>query len=51
MMAETTPRTSAKWRAHETFSSRVGLVDGKLNKDAILKPEIVEDVKAQRSAA
>jgi len=35
MMQETTPRTSAKWRPHETFASKVGLADGKLQKESL----------------
>jgi len=43
MMEETTPRTSAKWRPHETFSSVMGTTDGKLN------TEIVQDVERRGS--
>ncbi|KAJ6039695.1 hypothetical protein N7444_008600 [Penicillium canescens] len=30
MMEETTPRTSAKWKPHSTFTAEIGLVDRKL---------------------
>lgn len=44
MMEETTPRTSAKWRPHETFARVMGTTaDGKLN------PDLVADVERRGS--
>lgn len=44
MMEETTPRTSAKWRPHETFAGVMGTTaDGKLN------PDLVADVERRGS--
>ncbi|KAF6789327.1 MFS monosaccharide transporter [Colletotrichum sojae] len=42
MMEETTPRTSAKWRPHETFASAVA-------KDGVLDKAAVEDVERRGS--
>lgn len=29
MMEESTPRTSAKWRPHNTFAETIGMTEGK----------------------
>ncbi|KAL0937153.1 MFS monosaccharide transporter [Colletotrichum truncatum] len=42
MMEETTPRTSAKWRPHETFASAVA-------KDGVLDKAAAEDVERRSS--
>ncbi|KAF2153614.1 putative MFS monosaccharide transporter [Myriangium duriaei CBS 260.36] len=40
MMAETTPRTSAKWRPHQTFAQQVGFAkEGKIDTEAIAHVE------------
>jgi hypothetical protein len=44
MMEETTPRTSAKWRPHTTFSS--GMADS----SGVLEKSVVEDVARRGSA-
>lgn len=38
MLDETNPRTSAKWRAHTTYVSQMGAIDG----EGHLKSEILE---------
>jgi len=48
MMQETNPRTSSKWRPHETFASKVGLADGKLQKDALVAEQRTENVNEKR---
>ena len=40
MMEETTPRTSAKWRPHQTFATQVGI-----NEKGELAPEFLGDVE------
>ncbi|KAG7005267.1 aquaporin-2 [Physcia stellaris] len=44
MLEETTPRTSAKWRATTTFAGQMGVT-----KEGTLAPEIVEDVERKGS--
>ncbi|KAI5269829.1 putative glucose transporter rco-3 [Aureobasidium subglaciale] len=44
MMEETTPRTSAKWKPHETFATSVGHANG-----GKLDMEVVEDVERKGS--
>lgn len=44
MMEETTPRTSSKWKPHETFAASVGKTDG-----GKLDLEVVEDVERKGS--
>ena len=46
MFAETTPRTSAKWRPHTTYASAMGAVgrDGKLSEKVV--EEVIHDGRA-----
>ena len=44
MMEETTPRTSAKWKPHQTFASAIGMEKGDK-----LDTEVVEDVERKGS--
>ncbi|KAB8345827.1 hypothetical protein FH972_022882 [Carpinus fangiana] len=39
MFEESTPRTSAKWKPHETFASQVGMVNGMLEEKVVLDVE------------
>lgn len=39
MMEETTPRTSSKWRPHQTFATQVGI-----NEKGELAPEFMDEV-------
>ncbi|OLN96646.1 putative glucose transporter rco-3-like protein 1 [Colletotrichum chlorophyti] len=43
MMEETTPRTSAKWKPHETFASAIA-------KDGVLDKAVAEDIERRGSA-
>jgi len=43
MMEESTPRTSAKWRAHQTFAEITNTTGEPMNK------ELVEEVKRKGS--
>jgi len=47
MLDETTPRTSAKWRAHSTYVAQMGGVD----QSGHLKQEILEDVAHDEKAS
>jgi hypothetical protein len=39
MMEETTPRTSAKWRPHETYANQAGVRDGVVDMGVIPNTE------------
>jgi len=50
MLQESSPRTSGKWRPHETFGAKIGMIDNKTGgKEAHLEHETVEDVEKRGS--